>query len=338
MRNIILTKTRARPAHRKSSFNPQVETLDNRWCPSCLVSTLDGGATLRIEGDKHANVVAIKQDDGASDLEVKCDGVKKNFDSSVITKIVVDLKGGKDQFTFNVAEDTFKYAKTIQVHLGQGNDQALFDTSSDANAPGKFSTIKADLNVQVFGNQGNDVVKADFGSVDSANVSFLAQLGQGRDKFFGRFLGDLKGTAHVGLDVRGGSDNDQVSVLAKDDLPNALPGIDIDAGASLAVNLKGGAGTDVASFTYDGVLDGHLNLTNDGNGGKDKVSADITLEAGSDGFLDAAVRGRQDNDKLTFLLTDNSAGTAHITQALLDGGPGHDTCVATPNVTVKHCP
>jgi hypothetical protein len=297
------------PTSARCRFMPRVEALEDRWCPTVLVTLT--GQTLNIVGDNHANVVTVHEDDGATDLEVKGDGVKHNFAANGVTTINVNLKGGNDQFTYNFGEDVFKFPKTILVKLGKGNDQVHFDLNNDTNSPGQFTTVKANLDIHVFGGKGSDVVTADFGTVDGASVSFDVDLGQARrTQFFGRYLGDLKGTAHEALDVQGGRGNDLLSVLANNNLANGHPGIDIDAGAALAVHLHGGPGNDHLVANYQGKVDGSLAITEDGGPANDN----LTLAAHA---LDVPF----------------PPGTV----LSIDGGPGHNICRATPNITEHHC-
>jgi hypothetical protein len=290
-------------------FTPRLEALEDRSCPAVLVTLT--GQTLTIVGDNHANVVTVHEDDGATDLEVRADGVKHNFAANAVTTIAVDLKAGNDQFTYNFGEDVFKFPKTILVKLGKGNDQVHFDLNDDTNAPGQFTTVKANLDIHVTGGKGSDVVTADFGTVDSANVSLDVDLGQARrTQFFGRILGDLKGTAQETLDVQGGRRNDLLSVLADNNLANGHPGIDIDAGAALEVHLHGGPGNDHLVANYQGKVAGSLAITEDGGPGND----DLTLAAHA-------------------LNVPFPPGTV----LSINGGPGHNTCRATPNVTEHHC-
>ncbi|HXG12181.1 MAG TPA: hypothetical protein VNK04_20675 [Gemmataceae bacterium] len=327
---------RTRQTGRKSGFVPRLETLENRWCPSCLITTIDGGHTVKIVGDNQANVVSIKDDAGASDLEVKCDGMKKNFNTDDISKIIVDLKGGDDQFTYELGGGSdFEVAKVIQLKLGKGNDSARFNFLDDGN--GGYSMVKADLSIDVKADKGDDQVEVKLGAVDSVNVLVKAQMGKGNDRFLGYLLGDLLGTAHVSVDARGEDGNDTMSVSADFDVANNQSSLDIDAGASLDVVVDGGKGNDDLAFNYLGVLDGQLRLNLNGGKGNDEVFAQIHALADSDGSVDAKVFGDKGNDQLTLKVLEDPGSDLDILNALLDGGKGHDTCVTTPNVTEVNC-
>lgn len=51
-----------------------LESLENRWTPSCVVFTANAGKMLVIVGDNGANGVAIVQNDDANTLTAVCDG------------------------------------------------------------------------------------------------------------------------------------------------------------------------------------------------------------------------------------------------------------------------
>ena len=74
---------------------------------------------------------------------------------------------------------------------------------------------------------------------------------------------------------------------------------------------------------------------------KQALSAFFRRYTGSTGYLTAAVLGGLGNDDLTLTVNDDSGGggpsTLEYALAVLDGGPGTDTCVATPDVQVFNC-
>jgi hypothetical protein len=155
-------------------------------------------------------------------------------------------------------------------------------------------------------------------------VSFRANLGKGADTFDGTLLGNIMGDSAVRFLVQGGKGADTLGFHA--DSTN------IDAGASLNVNLRGGKGDDTINFDYKGVLNGRLLLNADGGKGNDTINATATLNAGSTGEFKGRVRGGQGTNNLTFNVIDSSGGMADV-DALLFAHPG-DTITNTPNVIV----
>ena len=94
------------------------------------------------------------------------------------------------------------------------------------------------------------------------------------------------------------------------------------------------------SVDYQGVLKGSLWLRADGGQRSDTLTANLTVDAGSTGALNATELGQQDDDTLTLNVTDNTdtgGGTAlSELHALADGGQGTNTITATPNVEVQN--
>lgn len=329
---------------RKHSFKPSMEGLEARWCPSATVGLQNG--ILTITGDDNANIVQIVQNDNQNKLTVIADGVQTDFASDQVLKVVANLKGGDDLLTYQLGGGSdFKKAKDIQIDLGAGNDRANLDFAS--NGAGGQAEIEKNLNINVLGQAGNDQLDAFFGKVENVAVNLTGNMGFGDDKFFAELKGDLDFAAKVKIDMEdvnnvvlpiGGLNrvvllggNDQFRVKADAD-------VDIDDNAALDVTLKGFDGIDNLSVTTRGEVDGQLKVLLDGEDGGDLVLADITLDAGSDGTVDAKVLGGNDNDIVALRIIDNSNGQASLVQALLDGGAGdNDGCVKTANVLDINC-
>jgi hypothetical protein len=319
----------------KHLFHPGLEALEGRWCPTCTVNLNPDTGVLRIVGTNAANSVEIIQDHGASDMTVKCDGEQDNFVPDEVKKIVVILKGGADVFTYRIGGGSdFEDAMILSVKLGKGADQATFNLFDNGDLNG-VATIKQNLTVGVFGGFGSDQVDAQFGAIDSAAVVFKGNLHAGKDTFQAAFKGDLLGSAAATLEMFGLNGQDQLSVVANsDDFSNDATGIDIAAGASLSLTLRGGQGLDeVLDVTYQGIVDGQLKVVTGGGSAGDTSKVNLTADAGSDGSLDGLVRGKRGPDDLTFNLVDNSGGTLTIVRAIVQGDQGADTLTSTPNVT-----
>jgi hypothetical protein len=314
---------------KRVNFRPSLDHLENRLTPTTFVNLSQGGHTLNITGDNHANTVDIQQDDTNNQLTVVADGHTVQFDSDQITNIKVNLKGGDDQFSYGLQSD-FTNSKKINIDLGKGNDQAQLNFFNDGN-------IKADLAINVLGGSGNDQLKASFGEVDDAKLTLNAFMGDGKDDVTVNLLGDLKGTTKVNINVDGGAGKDMFFFEADNDMVNNdTTGIDIDSDASLNVRLLGGLDRDVMDAFYEGELNGKFNFLADGGKGNDKIDAEFTLDSGSTGSLKAAVLGGKGDDDLKLNVTDNSNGQADV-HAFVDGGSGFDTCDSTPNVHVFNC-
>jgi hypothetical protein len=103
-------------------------------------------------------------------------------------------------------------------------------------------------------------------------------------------------------------------------------------GGLFAFAATGGAGTDTLSATVAGEIDGYLAVALDGGFGNDTVSGNINVAAGSTGTVAAVVNGGFGNDNLTLTVTGDGLATLEALVAVMNGGPGTDTGVSTPNV------
>src|SRR5262245_25008345 len=103
----------------RRTIRPQIEALEDRWCPAVTVTTINNGATLVITGDGANNAVTIR--DNAEDdlLQVVTGGVTRNFDTSDINRIVVNVQGGNDSFSYLLTGGSdFEFEKIINLDLG----------------------------------------------------------------------------------------------------------------------------------------------------------------------------------------------------------------------------
>ncbi len=297
------------PRQGRTRFVPQLEALEDRNCPSFIAFE---GHTLLIRGDNTADTISIT-DSGNGTVSGTIDG--QSATGTAIHNIVVHTGGGDDTLTYTLT-NPLTTAEHLQINMGSGKDSATLDFS-----PGITDTH---LKVDFTGGRGDDTLTTKFGPIMDSQIYFRANLGKGADMFDGSLLGNIMGDSAVRFLVQGGKGADTLGFHA--DSTN------IDAGASLGVNLLGGKGDDTINFDYMGVLNGHLRLNADGGKGNDTINAAATLNAGSTGEFQGRVRGGPGTDKLTFNVFDNSGGTADV-DALLFAHPG-DTITNTPNVKV----
>ena len=107
----------------------------------------------------------------------------------------------------------------------------------------------------------------------------------------------------------------------------------VAAGAAAAIVLDGGVGNDTISASAAGEIDGYLAVALAGSFGTDTILGEIDAETGSTGRVAAAVAGGFGDDNLTLNVTGTGLGGLASLRAVLRGGPGTDTGVATDNVT-----
>jgi hypothetical protein len=308
-------------ARRHRMFRPEVESLENRWCPSVSAGVFFN--TLVVVGDSAGNTVTIS-DNGAGGVSATITGSTGSASASGtgITNVLVSTKGGNDSVTFNLT-GALKSKLNLAIDLGYYQDTSLNTNTVALNFNQAINSPF--LNIVITGTQGKDNVTAAFGSVTDSYLNLAAYL-YGGDDSFDATLGDIHSYA-VAIAVAGGSGTDTLGVHVNGN---------IDAGAYLGVLLDGGYGEDTVNFDYQGVMNGNLYVALAGGPNKDTVAGNITLNSGSTGKVAAAVLGGDGDDTLTLNVFDNPGGTASV-KALLDGGAGFDTCVHTSNVVAINC-
>lgn len=343
-----------------------VEALEDRNLLAVTASLLDGGHTLKLVGDNASELVWITQNDAADEIafawQPKVNGASliampvqgQVYKSSDITRVIVNLKGGDDSLTWTLYGD-MSHAKQIEVNLGKGTDQALFDFAGpvytimpvsdplvdtipvdppvDAARP---NTLNATLTIAVAGGSGRDSVETLIGNVgEGVNVAFLAQLGDGNDYGAMTLHGEVAAHAFVLTALYGGNGADTLTASTATNAGIAADGI-------CSVLLDGQQGRDVVSQRFDGHLGGDLYSLLYGGAGKDNVSLRLLASWDSGGSATTQVRGGAGDDDLTLLAGVASPPpeiafiqpwTPAVTfDNLMRGGGGYDHGEATANV------
>jgi hypothetical protein len=311
---------------RNRTFRPQLETLENRWCPSVSVNVYPSIHTLVVQGDSADNAVAITAD-GSGGVSANITGSSGTASGSGtgITNVLVNTRGGSDTVAFKLDPGPLTSRLNLGIDLGYYQDGSGTTNKVDLDfSPGVSSTY---LNIGVLGTRGKDNVTASFGPITESYVYFGAYL-DGGDDSFDATLGDIDEYA-VAIAAFGGSGTDTLGVHVTGD---------ISAGTYLGVLLDGGSGGDTINFDYSGVMNGKLGVALVGGYGKDTITGTIDVDSSSSGGkVAAAVFGGDGDDDLTLHVNDPGNTLASL-YALLDGGAGTDTCDVTPNVTVINCP
>jgi hypothetical protein len=302
-----------------TSIRPQVERLEDRTCPSTVRIS---GAALVVQGDNADNTVQIT-DDGQGGVTATVDG--QTVTGTGVQQIVVISRGGADDITYQLT-GPLTTAKHLVLNTGDGDDVVNLDFAAGATG----AAIKVDLNTF----RGDDDVTADFGTLSATSLFFRNNLGDGNDTLDVTLAGGLVGASQARFLVQALKGDDTLGLHATGA---------VDPAALLDTNIHGGLGNDAIAVDYAGQLGGKFGLTVDGSVGQDTVTATLDAEAGSTGSVRATVRGGTGNDQLTLQVNDLAGGTSPGTDslaallALLDGGTGRDSAVATPNVKVVRC-
>lgn len=174
---------------------------------------------------------------------------------------------------------------------------------------------------------GADAAIFDYAAgVTGAKLKVEVNGGAGADSISAT-IGDLA-TAQAVLLLSGGEGADEISVVGE--------GSKISADSRLRAQIFGEEGKDSLTATFNGKIQGILNLATDGGKGIDKVVTNITATEDSNGILRAKSSGRKGIDDVTLNVIDNSAAEASLLAELsakLIDRPGTDTVAYTSNVT-----
>jgi hypothetical protein len=280
------------------------------------VAVFAAGGALVVFGTKADNTIHIT-DDGNGGVSVTVDGGAASSFTG-IKNIVVHGRDGNDTVNYQLTGPA-TLGTHLNLHLGNGNDTATLDFAAGVNSP----RLKVDLD----GGKGNDTVNATFGELTSGNVYFRANLGDGDDTFTGTLNGDVLAGAKLRVKVAGHKGNDTFTLNAA--------GADVAAEALLALDFDGDKGTDTFNVTYQGKVEGTLRLEAEGGKDNDTATVNLTLDTGSTGRVSAEVEGDKGDDNLTLNVNLTTATDTATVKAVLDGGKGTDTGVATDNVLKK---
>lgn len=357
---------------RTARFVPGLEALELRWCPSS-VGIVQTGPKLVIHGDGTNNTITVR-DNGQGGVTASITLAKGTQTLSATGITAIDIDSGSGNDTINAALTApLSQMESLKLCLGKGNNQVNLDYSAgltnaalaigiDGGAGnnqlmtqfGALSISRLTLNeclgkagatshfnfggaltgslvnVGINGGPANDHVFAQVGDVSSSNIQFFDHLGKGNNTFDLEAAGNLH-NAVVHFDIDGGSSGNAITFNAR--------GVNIDTTSRLNLETCSGAGNDSVTVTYSGLMNGELWLDLQGGAGNDTMNATLTLAQGSTGRVRAQMEGGSGDDTMSFTINDNSnpggKSTLSLLDAILNGGSGHNTVMATPNVKVR---
>jgi hypothetical protein len=212
------------------------------------------------------------------------------------------------------------------------------------NAEPRWTYIGAPIRaINVHTHGGDDFVH--YRLADDLQRSVVRQvfvdLGSGVDDFEAALYdasgigSDLLTGSRLNLVAEGGDGGDRMQAWAGSD-------VDVHQNAALLIDYRGGDDLDSIHATFRGELDGYLYFYLGGQGSHDWITANLTFDAGSTGYLRgtssqgvasygaaARVDGNSGHDTLTFVVRDR--GAAHVF-ARIDGDEGYDRGTRTANV------
>ena len=166
---------------------------------------------------------------------------------------------------------------------------------------------------------GDDSITYTVTGEQSGRRTVVVNAGSGNDTVT-LDAGDVGG--QFAFAAYGGSGDDTLSAI--------VGGVGEDAVAAVALN--GGWGNDDITGAASGEIDGYLAVAFSGGYGVDTISGEVDVAADSTGTVAALVNGGAGDDNLTLNVTgDGLDGLARLI-AIMNGGRGTDTGVATDNV------
>ena len=349
-------------SQRRPRFRPQLESLENRACPTSTLSLFSPGAGqigLLIQGDNKPDTIRIqgigpsKTGVGAQ-LEVNYTGQAQAFDN--VTQVLLRSGGGDDDISYG----GFSGGVFINVNSGAGDDSLAFPgfqggvrlnvNSGDGNDKISYLSAGPGGYFNLNSGDGNDTVAITFNGQMPADPSMSVQTsgsgadasvggpavvrvntGQGNDAL--TFNGQVPADASIGLLLGAGNDAATLS--------------GITFGGTMQFNVDAGAGNDAVSFERN-----TLPLV-------ETASIAILLRSGNDratlrdntfaGPADLIVNAGAGNDRITFqgslptsigLLLGAGNDTANLglgaskglelpRQLLVRGGTGDDRITTT---------
>jgi hypothetical protein len=230
---------------------------------------------------------------------------------------------------------------------GSANNVAITDNGDgdltvvcDSLTTSASNIVRIDLDTK----GGNDDVSFTQNGNRTRNMDLNVKLGGGNDDFTGVLNGNINASRTLDIEVKGEGGADDIYMYATND-------VDVSAGATLALNLSGGDGTDEVFADYRGEVDGTIRLKESGGDSGDWLYARVRADAGSSGRLrgigtnDARVEGNSNSDTLQFYVYKQSTDSFSVA-AKVDGGErpwwnpfesDTDTCYRTTNVDSTGC-
>lgn len=356
---------------RPDRFTPQLERLEDRCLMTC--SVVLRGSILRIVGDQGPNAVTISDNGLTGDITVFCDGFAATFGrpgtgigfnfirtdafarppltrffARPLTQIAIDTGRGNDIVSYTLNNDLLKgISRSVVADLGRGNDAFFADLTNRVlagslrfivNGEHDFDTMKvtaadtdirrnAVLGIDLSGGRENDFFEINYDGTLDGRLSTFVQGERGNDVVDARFFVDSISTRAPITVLEGGPQDDRLTLIV--DAPEGF-----FAGNAIGTVPVGFSGNRSGSFGFASSGSGF------GGGASTSSrlsSADVnsfvrlgTGAANLFGHFDG-LTGPSLFDRLTPFFNRSRVF------ALVDGGSGANTCVATPNVIVNNC-
>lgn len=354
---------------RLRSFRPNLERLETRWCPA--VDAFMWGRTLIVRGDAADNVISVF-DNGNGNVSANISGAtgSASISGSNVISVRIYANDGDDVVSYNLTNDLV-VTRNISIYLGRGNDDAnvnlnagidsaflnamisgwtgnddvvvdagavtdsrvlintLLHVGEDtADVRFNASVTRSIVNANTNAGAGNDKISADLGHMFDATVNVRTWANHGDDSMNATLSGNLNGASNVSLMTWDSFGNDLTVYQAT--------GVNVDTLSTLSLRTSSYHGLDQADITWEGRLDGRLNVASTGGWLADELSANLTVNPNSSGRLSAGITGFWWPDTLTLNVFENvnGDGLAGFTAFINGGWFTQDSITATANVSI----
>jgi hypothetical protein len=249
LRSTALPTRAGKPRPRRPhTFRPEVQILENRWCPNCTVRLVDEH-TLQVLGDNADNNIVIT-DNRPGDIQVTCDG-RTSPRFTGIANLQVNLGAGNDTLVLIWNHPaTGSVPIVTQIDLGAGNDRFVDDWSRAA--PPLPDMPMPPMPMTITTGSGNDQVTE---LNPPPGITVDVQFGNGKDQFTAVLPGSASAPAEAMampamFAIQGGAGTDTVRALIGRPQPAKEP-----APFTTPVNLQftAGSGRSELSVAYSNV-------------------------------------------------------------------------------------
>jgi hypothetical protein len=277
-----------------------MEHLEPRLALSVTVAAADG--VLHITGDDAAQKVTIFDAHRGLDTSatVSVDATNNGTVSDPgdldrvtfpnITTFDIHLAGGDDVVQFQLADNYTGTTKSINVDLGEGNNEFDFISSLGEQI------IDSTLTMNITAGSGTDRATLALNNIRSSQLNAALNMGAG---------------------------NDRVSVFADGDIATSTATVQANLGAG---RDRFDANIDLENFDILGAQSA-LHVTANGGAGNDKLALRAQRTgspATNEGLFDASLNAGRGNDTLTPDLTSSDFTGPGTTRVQANGGLGTD--------------
>jgi len=246
----------------------------------------------------------------------------------------------------NPASGVFVNGSTINIVGTKHSDRIIINlnggvTDNTINLNGQTTTIPLDatigtVNINTYDGKDYVEINQTQPTTDTTNTTFNVDLGDDNDTFLAHDTRNLVAGSTLTFNVQGGEGKDRITA--------DFWGSHVQDTAVLNLNIDGGKDKDNIQFLYKGRVFGDVNANIFGGDGKDQINVTARFRPPEDtGGIEQGrkhdtfrlnVDGGDDNDTIGAFITAQPGAETTPVVAIVNGGSGKDTVVATANVQV----